>query len=99
MYLIHTRDGQFIAQQAQDIKHVEFQNEQMCTILFQQQVLPATYNQISANVKQHNHIAFPTLLFVCLFWFNTAFNNFSVVSRWCLVATVSSVLTFTVLSH
>ena len=35
----------------------------------------------------------------CLFRFNVAFNNFSVISRRCLVATGSSVLTFIVLPH
>ena len=35
----------------------------------------------------------------CLFGFTVAFNNFSVISRWCLVATGSSVLTFIVLPH
>ena len=35
----------------------------------------------------------------CLFWFNVTFNNFSVISRWCLVATGSSMLTFIVLPH
>ena len=36
-------------------------------------------------------------LFVCLFWFNVAFNNFSVILRRCLVATGRSILTFIVL--
>ena len=35
----------------------------------------------------------------CLFVFNSAFNNFSVISRWCLVVTGSSMLTFIVLPH
>ena len=35
----------------------------------------------------------------CLFGFNIAFNNFSVISRRCLVATGSSMLTFIVLSN
>ena len=35
----------------------------------------------------------------CLFGFNVVFNNFSVISRRCLVATGSSVLTFIVLPH
>ena len=35
----------------------------------------------------------------CLFGFNVAFNNFSVISRRCLVASGSSVLTFIVLPH
>ena len=34
-----------------------------------------------------------------MFWFNVAFNNFSVISRRCLVVTRSSVLTFIVLLH
>ena len=34
---------------------------------------------------------------VCVFEFNVAFNNFSVISRQCLVATGSSMLTFIVL--
>ena len=38
-------------------------------------------------------------LFVYLFWFNVAFNNFSVISRRCLVVTGSSLLTFIVLPH
>ena len=33
----------------------------------------------------------------CLFGFNVAFNNFSVISQLCLVVTVSSMLTFIVL--
>ena len=36
---------------------------------------------------------------VCVFGFNVAFNNFSVISRRCLVATGSSLLTFIVLPH
>ena len=36
---------------------------------------------------------------VCVFGFNVAFNNFSVISRRCLVATGSSMLTFIVLPH
>ena len=36
---------------------------------------------------------------VCEFGFNVAFNNFSVISRRCLVATGSSMLTFIVLPH
>ena len=36
---------------------------------------------------------------VCVFGFNVAFNNFSVISRGCLVATGSPMLTFIVLPH
>ena len=36
---------------------------------------------------------------VCVFGFNVAFNNFSVISQRCLVATGSSMLTFIVLPH
>ena len=36
---------------------------------------------------------------VCVFGFNVAFNNFSVISRRCLVATGSSMLTIIVLPH
>ena len=36
---------------------------------------------------------------VCVFGFNVGFNNFSVISRRCLVATGSSMLTFIVLLH
>ena len=36
---------------------------------------------------------------VCVFGFNVAFNNFSVISRRCLVVTGSSILTFIVLPH
>ena len=36
---------------------------------------------------------------VCAFGFNVVFNNFSVISRRCLVATWSSILTFRVLPH
>ena len=36
---------------------------------------------------------------VCVFGFNVAFNNFSVISRRCLVVTGSSMLTFIVLPH
>ena len=39
------------------------------------------------------------LMRVCVFGFNVAFNNFSVISRRCLVATGSSMLTFIVLPH
>ena len=35
----------------------------------------------------------------CLFGFNVTFNNFSVISRRCLVTTGSSMLTFIVLPH
>ena len=35
----------------------------------------------------------------CLFGFNVAFSNFSVISRRCLVATGRSMLTFIVLPH
>ena len=39
-------------------------------------------------------------LSVCvLVLFNVAFNNFSVILRWCLVVTGSSILTFKVLDH
>ena len=37
--------------------------------------------------------------YCCLFRFNVAFNNFSVISRRCLVATGSSMLIFIVLPH
>ena len=40
-----------------------------------------------------------TLCCCCLFGFYVAFNNFSVISRRCLVATGSSVLTFIELPH
>ena len=40
-----------------------------------------------------------TTVCVCEFGFNVAFNNFSVISRRCLVATGSSMLTFIVLPH
>ena len=40
-----------------------------------------------------------TLVFFCLFGFNISFNNFSVISRRCLVVTGSSLLTFIVLPH
>ena len=36
---------------------------------------------------------------VCVFGLNVAFNNFSVISRRCLIATGSSMLTFIVLPH
>ena len=36
-------------------------------------------------------------LLACLFWFNVALNNFSVISRWCLVATGSPMFTYIVL--
>ena len=36
---------------------------------------------------------------MCVFGFNVAFNNLSIISRRCLVATGSSVLTFIVLPH
>ena len=42
---------------------------------------------------------FVQYLFVCLFWFNVAFNKFSVISRWWLVATRSSMLPLIVLPH
>ena len=41
----------------------------------------------------------PSLIKVCEFGFNVAFNNFSVISRRCLVVTGSSMLTFIVLPH
>ena len=47
-------------------------------------------------------VAFSYLVSVvccCLLWFNVAFNNGSVISRRCLVATGSSMLTFIVLPH
>ena len=44
-------------------------------------------------------LSFFFFLWVSEFGFNVAFNNFSVISRRCLVATGSSVLTFIVLPH
>ena len=41
----------------------------------------------------------PVCVCVCEFGFNVAFNNFSVISRRCLVVTGSSMLTFIVLPH
>ena len=50
------------------------------------------------NVQYNEHI--PCVVIVlCLFGFNVAFNNFSVIARRCLVATGSSMLTFIVLRH
>ena len=46
-----------------------------------------------------NHLATKVCVCVCVFRFNVAFNNFSVISRWCLVAIGSSMLTFIVLPH
>ena len=43
--------------------------------------------------------AFIFVACVCVFGSNVAFNNFSVISRRCLVATGSSMLTFIVLPH
>ena len=43
--------------------------------------------------------AHPLCCCCCLLGFNFAFNNFSVISRQCLVATGSSMLTFIVLRH
>ena len=39
------------------------------------------------------------LVVCCLFRFNITFNNFSVISRWCLAETESSMLIFIVLPH
>ena len=49
--------------------------------------------------KTQMHLTWQKTVTVCLFRFNVAFNNFSVISRWCLLATGSSKLTFIVLSH
>ena len=48
-------------------------------------------------IRPHNELVFR--MCVCEFGFNVAFNNFSVISRRCLVATGSSMLTFIVLPH
>ena len=56
----------------------------------------AAYN-FTKNKRWQNYQRF--CLFVCLFWFNVAFNNVSVISRQCLVATGGSVLTFIVMPH
>ena len=50
----------------------------------------ATVNDATVNV---------VMVCACVFGFNVAFNNFSVILRRCLVATGSSVLTFLVLPH
>ena len=55
-----------------------------------------------AFVKMYNFLQVMVLLknaCVCEFGFNGAFNNFSVISRRCLVATRRSMLTFIVLPH
>ena len=54
------------------------------------------------NVSARNLHIFPISkgnACVCVFGFNVAFNNFSVISRLCLVATWSSMFTFIVLPH
>ena len=53
----------------------------------------------------HSHPTIPKIITegvcvcVCVFGFNVAFNNFSVISRRSLVATGSSMLAFIVLLH
>ena len=44
-------------------------------------------------------VVFENVVCCCLFGFNIAFNNFSVISQRCLIATGSSMLTFIVLPH
>ena len=53
-----------------------------------------SYDKFPGHVQVFRHSQ--TL---CAFWFNVASNNFSVISRWCLVVTESSMLTFIVLPH
>ena len=52
-----------------------------------------------APMKQNEHLNPRDCCCCCLFGFNVAFNNFSVISRLCLVATWTSMLTFIVLPH
>ena len=50
--------------------------------------------------NEFSNILFLTHLYqCCLFWFNVTFNNFSVISRRCLVVTGSTMLTLIVLAH
>ena len=57
---------------------------------------PILYTSSSLSpVKNHCQMC----VCVCVFGFNVAFDNFSVISRRCLVARGSSVLTFIVLPH
>ena len=54
-----------------------------------------TYFTVRPNVVSYAFVK----VCVCVFGFNVAFNNFSVISRRCLVVTGSSMLTFIVLPH
>ena len=56
--------------------------------------LPVTAEGLAQNIQYVQ-----VRVCVCVFEFNVAFNNFSVISRRCLVATGSSMLTFIVLPH
>ena len=51
------------------------------------------------NLSVRKRILKSLLVVVCFFGFNVAFNNYSVISRRCLVPTGSSMLTFIVLLH
>ena len=65
-------------------------------------IATSKYRHIHDGMTKFNfwHFLYPCLPFVCcLFGFNVAFNNLSVTSRRCLVATWASVLLFIVLRH
>ena len=62
--------------------------------------LPESIKFVDVDViANKDPLTLPEQCSCCLVGFNIAFNNFSVISRRCLVATGSSVLTFIVLLH
>ena len=67
--------------------HIILKDLIQCQFLPGDQLFPVSDNEIDKFDQ----------LACCLFGFNVALDNFSVISRRCLVATGSSVLTFIVL--
>ena len=57
------------------------------------------YEHLSRLFRGDVYVCVCVCVCVCVFGFNIAFNNFSVISRQCLVAAGSSMLTFIVLPY
>ena len=79
------------------LEYLHFQGTRICTLVFH-----ALSNQPRHKKICHQDFRLDLCVCVCVcvwFGFNVVFNNLSVISRRCLVATVSSMLTFIVLHH
>ena len=88
-YICHSRDSNPLSHDPEALSR---------TKLVDQTSSSGSYEE-NDQTEYNEHIPCVVVVVVCLFGFNVAFNNFSVISRRCLVATGSSVLTFIVLRH